>query len=122
MRHRAAQFALSFLFMLGLCLTAPLSVRGQDVPSSQTPAQSAPVPADDSSSDRPTTLFPHFESDRIWLSGQANIITQWHPAFHSPYQGPNSLSPEAQDATSRVLTLLTGVEASSTTEFLLDIQ
>jgi len=122
MRHRAAQFALSFLFMLGLRLAAPLSVRGQDVPSAQTPAQSAPVPADDSSSDGPPTLFPHFESDRIWLSGQANIITQWHPAFHSPYQGPNSLSPEAQDASSRVLTLLTGLRINGSTEFLFDVQ
>jgi carbohydrate-selective porin OprB len=67
-------------------------------------------------------LFPHSETRRFWISGQANFISQWHPAFPSPYQGPNSLSPEEQDATSRVLTLLTGVEVSGTTEFLCDIQ
>jgi carbohydrate-selective porin OprB len=122
MRHRTAQFALSLLFLLGLRLATPPPVRGQDAPSDPAPAQSAPAPTDDSSSDPPTTLFPHFESDRIWLSGQANIITQWHPAFHSPYQGPNSLSPEAQDASSRVLTLLTGFRISGTTEFLFDVQ
>ena len=67
-------------------------------------------------------MFPHSESSRFWISGQANIITQWHSAFRSPYQGANSLSPEAQDASSRVLTLLTGVQVSDTTEFLCDVQ
>jgi hypothetical protein len=67
-------------------------------------------------------LFPHFESDRFWLSGQANIITQWHPTFNSPYQGPNSLPPEAQDASSRVLTLLTGWRINSSSELILDLQ
>jgi high affinity Mn2+ porin len=68
------------------------------------------------------TMFPHPESDRIWISGQANFISQWHPAFHSPYSGPNSLSAEAQDATSRVLTLFTGIRLAGTTEFLCDVQ
>jgi high affinity Mn2+ porin len=81
-------------------------------------AQGAPSPTQN----EPVTLFPHLQTDRLWLSGQANIISQWHPAFHSPYQGPNSLSPEAQDASSRVLTLFTGLRLTDTTEFLCDIQ
>ena len=121
-RNRTAQFALSFLFLLGLRLAAPPSVRGQDAPAAQAPTQSPPAPAEDSSSSDPATLFPHSESSRFWISGQANIITQWHPAFHSPYQGPNSLSPEAQDASSRVLTLLTGLRINGGTEFLIDVQ
>ena len=122
MSRHIAKFAWMLLPLLGACLVAPQSVRAQDPPSGQTPSQSAPTPAEDTSSADPTTLFPHSESSRFWISGQANFITQWHPAFHSPYLGPNSLSPRAQDATSRVLTLLAGVEASSTTEFLLDVQ
>jgi high affinity Mn2+ porin len=122
MPYRTAQFALSFLFLLGLRLATPPSARGQDAPADQPPTQSAPGPADDSPSGGPATLFPHSESSRFWISGQANIITQWHPAFHSSYQGPNSLSPEAQDASSRVLTLLTGLRISGTTEFLFDVQ
>src|ERR1700688_606392 len=106
MRHGTAQFALVFLSLLGLRLATPLSARAQDAPADQAPAQSAPAPAEDSSSSEPATLFPHSESSRFWISGQANFITQWHPAFHSPYRGPNSLPPEAQDATSRVVTLL----------------
>ena len=68
------------------------------------------------------TMFPHLESDRFWFSGQANFISQWHPAFHSPYSGPNSLSAAAQDATSRVLTLYTGIRLTESTEFLWDVQ
>jgi high affinity Mn2+ porin len=122
MRQRTAQFALTFLFLLGLRLAAPPSVHGQNAPADQAPTQPAPAPAEDSSSSDPATLFPHSESSRFWISGQVNIITQWHPAFHSPYQGPNSLSPEAQDASSRVLTLLTGLRINDKTEFLFDVQ
>src|SRR6202022_1161608 len=67
-------------------------------------------------------IFPHPETDRLWISGQANFISQWHPAFHSPYEGRNSLSPQAQDATSRVLTLYTGLRLTSTTELICDVQ
>jgi high affinity Mn2+ porin len=122
MRHRIGQFALSFLCLLGLRLAMTPFARAQDAPADQAATQSPPAPAKDSPADAPATLFPHSESSPFWISGQANIITQWHPAFPSPYQGPNSLSPEAQDASSRVLTLFAGVEANSTTEFLLDIQ
>jgi high affinity Mn2+ porin len=95
--------------------------RGQDPsrPSSQTETQAPGTPADP---EPLTTMFPHPESDRIWISGQANFISQWHPAFHSPYMGPNSLPSQAQDATSRVLTLFTGLRLSGTTEFLCDVQ
>ena len=67
-------------------------------------------------------MFRHAEWDHLWLSGQANFISQWHPDLHSPYQGKNSLSPEAQDATSRVLTLFTGWRPNDSTEFLCDVQ
>src|SRR5260370_25099092 len=67
-------------------------------------------------------MFAHPETDRWWISGQANWISQWHPAFHSPYQGVNSLPPQAQDATSRVLTLFTGLRFNNTTELLCDVQ
>ena len=69
-----------------------------------------------------TTMFRHPEWKRLWLSGQANWITQYHPSFPSPYQGKNSLTPEADAATSRVLTLFTGWQATGTTEFLCDVQ
>jgi high affinity Mn2+ porin len=86
------------------------------------PASPSASPEEQSTQDQPPTLLPHLESDRFWFSGQANFISQWHPAFHSPYEGPNSLPGEAQDASSRVLTLFTGFRLNDNTEFLCDIQ
>jgi high affinity Mn2+ porin len=91
-----------------------VSTEGPAAPQSETPAPVADDPL--------TTMFHHAEWDRFWLSGQANFISQYHPTFTSPYQGRNSFTPEAQDATSRVLTLFTGWRASNTTEFLCDVQ
>jgi high affinity Mn2+ porin len=93
---------------------------GQDtVPTQQdSPDDAAASPT----SDPLPIMFPHQEWSRLWLSGQANIISQWHPTFPSPYQGPHSLTPEAQDATSHVFTLFTGLRFSSTTELLCDVQ
>jgi hypothetical protein len=121
MRREIAKFGPILLALLGVCFAAPRAACAQDAPPDQPPSQTAPGPGDPSSED-PATIFRHSESSRFWISGQANFISQWHPAFHSPYLGPNSLSPRAQDATSRVLTLLTGVQMSETTEFLCDIQ
>ncbi len=61
-------------------------------------------------------------TDRIWLSGQANFISQGHPTFYAPYSGPNSLSPDAQYVTSRVLTLYTGIRLTDTTDFFFDVE
>jgi high affinity Mn2+ porin len=82
------------------------------------PANAEPAP----SSDPLPIMFPHPEMDRLWLSGQVNIISQWHPPFRSPYQGPNSLTPEAQVASSRVLTLFTGLRLTATTALFCDVQ
>jgi high affinity Mn2+ porin len=105
-----------------LCLGEPFRAQAQNLPPDQPSQQPAPNDKDESDSHETPTLFPHSESSRFWISGQANFISQWHPAFHSPYRGPNSLSPEAQDATSRVLTLFTGFQISDTSELLLDVQ
>ncbi|HEX4642208.1 MAG TPA: carbohydrate porin [Candidatus Acidoferrales bacterium] len=124
MRHSKAQFAFTLMLLVCLRLAAPRAAFGQATPPDPAPGQpaTAAAPAEDSTSRDPSTIFPHSESSRFWISGQVNIITQWHPAFRSPYQGPNSLTPKAQDASSRVLTLLTGVQVSGNTEFLCDLQ
>ncbi|HEV2289346.1 MAG TPA: carbohydrate porin [Candidatus Acidoferrales bacterium] len=68
------------------------------------------------------TIFPHLDSTRYWLSGQANIILQWHPAFPAKYSGPNSLSAAAQSSTSHVFTVYTGYELSDTTQVFADAE
>jgi high affinity Mn2+ porin len=122
MAHTAAKFAQRFLGVLFMCLIGTHVAFGQDQPPDKPQAPTVSVPADDPASNDPPVMFPHSESSRFWISGQANFISQWHAAFHSPYQGPNSLLPEAQDATSRVLTLFTGVQLSDTAELLFDVQ
>ena len=98
----------------------PATSHAQDPQSEQT---AAPPDAETGPATDPIpVMFPHLETDRVWLSGQANIISQWHPAFRSLYQGRNSLSPQAQDASSRVLTLYTGLRLTGTRELLCDVQ
>jgi len=121
--NRKPLCALWLLTMACWCLEpGARAVSAQETATSRnmaTPdADTSVLPPEDSV----TTMFPHAEWDRWWISGQANFISQWHPTFHSPYQGTNSLSPEAQDATSRVLTLFTGWKATRNTEFLCDVQ
>jgi high affinity Mn2+ porin len=70
----------------------------------------------------PEAMFPHSKDTRFWLSGQANFIFQTHPEFHALYSGRNSLSPHYEKATSRVMTLYTGVRLNNSTELLLDIE
>ena len=119
MRHSNLHFVFALCVMLGAFSLAASDARGQDSPPPESPSSNTDsTPA----ADPVPVMFPHPETDRWWISGQANFISQWHPAFHSPYQGLRSLPPQAQDATSRVLTLFTGVRLTNTTELLCDVQ
>src|ERR1700682_2168600 len=122
-RNAAAGAVVSFCFASIIAVGIfffPAESRAQDPQSEQTPAP--PDAETGPATDPIPVMFPHPETDRLWISGQANIISQWHPAFRSPYQGRNSLSPEAQDASSRVLTLYTGLRLTNTKELLCDVQ
>lgn len=74
----------------------------------------------------PRSLFPHSENSRYYAAGQANIIFQAHPPFHSPYQGANSLVGRGEYKTSLVGTLFLGARLHTNnrynTEFLLDVE
>ncbi len=109
------------LLVAALCfLRVPTGAAQESNPVDPPGAANTPAQSEDPES--VPAMFPHAESDRWWLSGQANIISQWHPAFHSPYSGKNSLSSQAQDATSRVLTLYTGLRLTNTFEIICDVQ
>ncbi|MGH9435089.1 MAG: carbohydrate porin [Terriglobia bacterium] len=68
-----------------------------------------------------TTIFSH-PSGRFWLSGQMNFISQSSGSFPAAYSGPNSFGPEAQTATSRVLTLYTGLGLNDGFQIITDIE
>ncbi len=95
-------------------------------PQNNTDAQNSGAPDQNSDNDSDSgdvvTVFPHTETAGYWLSGQANVVFQWHPAFPAQYTGPNSLTPQAQSATTHVVTLFTGFEVTPTTEFFGDIE
>jgi high affinity Mn2+ porin len=92
------------------------------LPNGGTPSGREDDTANPPSNADPQAMFPHFRDTRFWLSGQANFIFQTHPDFHADYSGPNSLSPHYEKATSRVMTLYTGVRLSNSTEILMDIE
>ena len=120
--------------VLLMCLAAAQFARPQDANKDQpgstktekTDSQSgAQSPADsnsDSSDTDDVTLFPHSNTSRFWISGQANIVFQSHGSFPAKYTGTNSLTPGAQSATTHVLTLFTGYELTDTTEVFADAE
>ncbi|MGB7190608.1 MAG: carbohydrate porin, partial [Acidobacteriaceae bacterium] len=72
------------------------------------------------------TVFPHPDSTRWYIAGQANFIGQAHPNFHSPYEGTNSFRAGGEEKGSVVGTLYTGLQPHGdlryNTEFLVDIE
>src|SRR5262249_20445809 len=102
--------------LLGLLALGSLSV----------PAQS-PNPTEDieptaKAADEVTAIFNHPEDSRFWLSGQINFVLQWHPQFRARYSGENSLRAPGENATSRVLSLYTGLRVARNTELFCDIE
>src|SRR5579863_3056438 len=112
------------LSIIAICVL-PAYAQNSDAPSSTKPDATAQLntsatdPAPDDSTE---SMFPHLKDTRYWLTGQANFIFQTHPPFPADYSGTNSLSPNYQKATSRVLTLYTGVRLNNSTELLVDIE
>ena len=107
--------------------TSATVAQDSDTPTQQTSAgatpASAPEPPDaGSESSDMVTLFPHSVTSRYWISGQANIILEWHGNFRAPYSGTNSFTYPAENATSKVYTLYLGYELTHTTEVYLDVE
>jgi hypothetical protein len=67
-------------------------------------------------------MFPHPDDNRLWLSGQVNLISQTHGRFTSPYEGDNSLRPGYEQALSRLWTIYTGIKLPGRTELLFDVE
>ncbi len=109
-----------------LWLTSVLSAYAQrsepPEPNAGTATPAPEEPATATTTAEPETMLPRLKDTRFWLSGQANFIFQTHPDFHADYSGPHSLSPHYEKATSRVMTLYTGVRANNSVEFLVDIE
>ena len=135
-RDLTSRFARWILCAVAVCTLAPRAARAQDAAVQQrsTPAprgdeasQTSPqATGSDAGSDADSgdlvTVFPHSETSRYWISGQANVVFQWHGRFPAEYTGPQSLTPWPQSATTHVLTLYTGYELTPTTEVFADLE
>src|SRR5689334_9088623 len=98
-----------WLFVWGCCIaTAQV-----EKPADKTDATPTTT---DTATEEPKTIFPHSQTSRFWISGQVNVILQWHPSFPAKYSGANSLKSQGENATSRVLSLYTGAQLTKTTE------
>jgi hypothetical protein len=119
---------LTFQQMLAICGTLAAffipwaDLRAQEAPPAQTPAEQVDKPENAPAQADPEAMLPHFKDTRFWLSGQVNFIFQAHPDFFAAYSGKNSLGARFDKATSRVLTLYTGVRLNNSTEILVDIE
>ena len=118
---RALAFALP-LAGLTLALALAAGAAAAQAPAAKPDTNSGPEASAAGAPSDHLTLFPHTETGRYWISGQANVILQWHPAFAAQYSGPNSLTTWAQSATTHVLTLYTGLELTHATEVFADME
>jgi len=98
------------------------SSTGKDAGKASGGDSSGDSSSDNSAGGDSDTIFPHTQTGRYWISGQANVILQGHGAFRAKYSGPNSLTDWAQNATTHLLTLYTGYELSQSTEVFADIE
>jgi high affinity Mn2+ porin len=109
----------------GLILLVCPKPAGAQAPGQAPPPSSSASPpteqADDSDALNATVLH-HPETGKWWISGQINFITQFHPAFRSPYQGPNSLQANSEQATSRMFTVYLGYAITPTLEVYADAE
>jgi high affinity Mn2+ porin len=127
MRWPFAQPASLAFCLLLVCLICPRIASAQeskpDNPNQPGTPNPAPVANDDSSdSGDMLTLFSHSDTAPFWISGQANIIFQWHPSFPAKYSGPNSFHSYGENATSKVYTLYLGYELTQNTEVFMDVE
>ena len=99
---------------LGMAAAPVLAQHPTEPTPSSAPDQGAP------------TIFPHSDSTRYLLGGQANIIFQAHGPFQSPYEGQNSFLSRGEYKTSLIGTIYTGFQLIPNKRFqtdgLLDIE
>ena len=103
--HGAAEIREQIVRRLRQC-NAPVELAAAQLTAS--PAPDSDAARSDNEVPGPSsrvTLFPHAETSRYWISGQANIILQGDLPFHSPYQGTNSFIGRGEYKTSLLGTL-----------------
>ena len=104
---------------VGICALLPIALATYGYCRPAPPGDAVDGPA---AEDPVVTMFSHSQTARYWISGQDNIIFQYHPSFSAKYSGPHSLTTGANHATSNVSTLFLGYQLRSTTEVFLHVE
>src|SRR5882724_6790505 len=116
LKPEALAHALPLILMAFLLFCAATLAVAQQDDSVKPPA------SDDAPADPVVTMFPHSQTAHWWVSGQDNIISQWHPSFDAKYSGPNSFRTHGEHATSNIATLFTGFQLTNTTEIFMHFE
>lgn len=99
MAQQAARALLTGLYCCfsHIAIAAPAEVQDTEAPDNPYIASPTPPPA-----------------PQTWsVQGQFTNVTQWHPAFTSPYMGPNSLTPGSANDETSDLTIFAGFRISN---------
>jgi high affinity Mn2+ porin len=111
------------LLLLTLCLVA--NAQERDLTDGR-PGHPVKLPEAPDPTDGAPTMFPHSETSRFYIAGQANIIFQAHGPFHSPYDGVNSLLSRGEYKPSLLGTLYLGAQLrrdpKTNTDVLFDLE
>src|SRR5262249_6026557 len=70
----------------------------------------------------PVVVDSFTKADRVWISGQANLIGQLQPSFDAKYSGPNSLLAGEERASSLVMTAYGGARWTRRLEVLFNVE
>jgi hypothetical protein len=115
------------VLLLCLCLLTQKRLSAAQTPANEQGApgaQTARSASDARAEEDAPTVFPHSQGSRYYVAGQANIIFQADPPFHSPYEGVNSFISRGEYKTSMVGTVFLGFQLfrspQHTTEFFAD--
>ena len=85
MRRSSLRFIFTLCAILGAFSSTASAARAQDSRPSQDPATSKTDAA--SADDAVPAMLTHPETDRWWISGQANLVSQYHVVVAGPRDG-----------------------------------
>ena len=100
----------SLAWSVALLMSLPMAAQMPAVPQPSASMQAAAPPDETSPGDSAPTMFPHSDSAPWYIAGQANSILQAHGAFHSPYEGVNSLRTRGEYKVSLLGTVYLGLQ------------
>ena len=117
-RHRTPLLSLR---LLTACLLVAAAHAQAPTPQGAAPQPGSVEHAQPPVSAGESTVFPHPDAAPYFIAGQANIVFQSNPGFHSPYEGPNSFLARGEYKVSLLGTFYTGIQLHRHPRFNIDL-